>query len=291
MSSRAYRSISLLKHNIQNYLDRELINNGLYLNVKKDQNDVYGNNLSLLKRVNGNLYESFVDRWIYETDASGIFPYNTVIASGIYVNNTFHAKGSGPHNPVINYNKGQVILNGTAIPLSSSVKAVYSYKHVIVDFPESNVVNNIFSQARDNIDFTKNTYPSGNMRQLPLVVIDVQNADFRPMQVGGGRIASYRIVFHVLASNNKDLDNICDLLTDEKFRKVIKGVDFNKTPQLFTYQGDIAATYKNYTVLQDDPIYTWTKIYIDQASLISKDVYYNARKARIDWRVTCFLTG
>ena len=62
------------------------------------------------------------------------------------VDGTFHAKNAVPYKPVINYRKGQVILTGTAIPTTSTVSAVFSYKHVAVDFVDSDIANLLFSR-------------------------------------------------------------------------------------------------------------------------------------------------
>ncbi len=282
-----YRTSSLLKFNLKNYLDKTFINKGLYFNVSQDQEDVNGNNITVLKRVDDYTYESYFDRWIYESDCSGVSPYSPTVCSGVYINGQFIGKaGAYPHS--VDYDHGRILFS-KVIPASSGVKASpFSYKHVIVDFPESNIVNLLFSQAKTNEDLTPYSYPSGNQRQVPLVVIDPQLRQNKPFALGGYKTVSQLVVFHVLANNDQDLDQIVDIL-DEQFRHTIMGVDFNKTPAQMTYKGDKAGTYQDWTTLGNNANYQWARMYIDKVTIRSRDVFYGRRRARIDWEITMYM--
>ena len=288
MSVKRYRTSAQIRFNIQSYLNREFVNRGLYFNIASGHLTVQGNRADVLRRVNGNLYESYFNNWIYETDASGVSAYPTVVCSGVYINDTWYAKNSSPYKPIIDYNNGRILFNGTAISSSATVSTAFSYKQVIVNFPESNIVNQIFSQERDNTDYTANIYPSGNQRQIPLVIIDLQDRVLRPWQLGGGKVNDQRVVFHVLTNNDNDLETICDILTECNFRHVIQGIDFNLAPELLTYQGDKATTYKNYNEMQIDPALLWSKIYIDDTRIMNKDLFFDYHRARVDWRIRTY---
>lgn len=288
MGAKRYRLSPNIKFNIKSYLEREFINDGLYFNIASGTTWRTGQRIDLLTRVNGAKYESYFDNWIYETDASGVSPYNTSVCSGIYVDGTFHSKGASPYEPVINYRKGQVILNGIEIPATSTVSAVFSYKHVNVDFVDSDVANLIFTRFHDSVDYTENVVPSGAQRQLPAVVIDLQRRFGLPYELGGSKQYRQLVVLHVLSNSFHEMEQINDILTEKMYRKVIKGVDFNSVPELITYQGDVANTYKNYTDLQGDSSYTFPKLYIDEAEIKESWSRFGLNYSRIHWEMTIY---
>ena len=211
MSARRYRMSPLLRFNIKSHLERQFINNNLYFNVASGSYDTYGERADVLRRVNGKLYESWVNQWIYETDASGVSPYNASVVSGVYVNGGFHARDTAPYYPHIDYRRGRVIF-GSDVPSSATVLAAYSYKHATVDYPNSEAWNLFTSQVKDNVDFSSNSMPSGLQRQLPLVVIDLQTRDMAPFALGGQNRTSEGVTFHVLTNSLHDNEQICDLL-------------------------------------------------------------------------------
>jgi hypothetical protein len=282
-----YRTSALLKFNIQAFLEREFVNSGQYFNVASGHIDVNGSRGDILRRADGRTYESFTDRWVYESDASGAASFPTTRASGVTIDGVFHLKGSSPFIPVIDYDNGRILFNGTEVDSSSTVETTFTYKHIRVDFPDSNIINQIFAQIKNNFASATHIYPSGNQRQLPFVVIDLQDRDSRPMELGGGKIREQRIVFHVLTNDENDRDTICDIL-EEQHRKVFQGVNYNNAPQLLTYQGDLASTYADYTTLQASGNTQWVKIYIDEARIIEKNNFHELKRGRVDWTITTF---
>ena len=284
MSAQRYRLSSQLRFNIKNHLDRLFIQNGLYFTVASGQFDVSGERADVLRRVNGRLYESHVNEWIYENDASGIAPYNAFVASGIYIDNTFHPKGSGIYKPRIDYRNGRVFFDSN-VPSTASVYATFSYKHIDIGFPDTRRVSQIFSTVKDSIDFTQNSYPSGFQEQLPIVVIDVQKRISRPFSLGGGKTHDTLVVLHVVSNTSTEVEQIVDILTESSFNKTIIGVDFNKTPQIFTQLGDLSNSYKNYTQLQGNLLYRFTNLFIQNAQLIKIEEIRGVWIARVDWNV------
>ncbi len=278
-----YGTSALLKFNLKCHLDRLFVNNGLYFNVARNQQSVDGTSLDALKRLDEYTYESLFDRWIYESDCLGVSPYTTTICSGVYINGQFVSKsGAYPHS--IDYEHGRVLFTNSIPVTSGVVTSPFSYKHVIVDFPESDVVNLVFSAGKDNTDLIQYAYPSGNQRQIPLVVIDPQVQLQTPFALGGYKKVTQHVVLHLLANNDSDLDQIVDILSNQ-FRNVILGVDFNKTPAQFTYKGDLDTTYQSYTQLQGNNSYSWARLYIDRVTIRNRDVFYGRKGARVDLEI------
>lgn len=285
MSAVRYRLSKQLKFNIKSYLDREFVNNSLYVNIASGYYAITGERADVLHRVNGALYESYFNNWIYETDASGIAGFSPIIASGVIINGSFHAKGASPYKPTIDYKNGRVIFEGTNIPVGSVVSTSFSYKNIDVDYDDSERVNLIFSQIKDSVDFTQNVLPSGIQKQLPVVVIDIQGRINKPYSLGGGKQHNTLVVFHIAASNDNEFDQIIDILTENSYGKAIRGVDFNKTPQLFTSNGDVALTYKDYSTLQADSSVRFPTLFVDEADLKEKFIVRGVRIGRVDWEV------
>ncbi len=279
-----YGMSKLTKLNIKWFLDREFINKGLYTNIGSDDIDINGNYIGTLKRVDANTYESLFDKWIYETDASGIAPNNTIIASGVYINDILHVRNSG-YSPIFDYNKGRVLFSGSGLPNTAEVKVNFAYKFITVEFPDAQIVQDIFNLGKSNAIHIQNSYPSGNHRQVPLVIIDLQKRLGNPFALGGSKQYDQTIYFHILTETDDDMDTIIDILSDKLLRNVIQGVNFNKTPAILTYQGDIDTSYQNFTDLQNNTSYQWAKLYIDYASVISRDYFGGYRRGRVEWRL------
>lgn len=283
-----FKDTALIKFNIKHYLDRELVNNGLYFNVSSGAVGLDGTRIDTLSRLDGNVYESYFNNWIYETDASGIAPYNTVHSSGVTIDGVFHLRNTSPHFPQIDFVNGRVYFNGTDPGTTATVRSVFSYKDVSVDFPNSEAVNFVFSKFKDNTDFTNNSLPSGIQRQLPLIVIDPQRNKFQPKAIGGNFTVNQLIVFHILATNDNTMDTIIDLLGSENFKNTIQGVDFNKTDEILNDFGDYASSYANFTSLQGQNLKKWFKIYIDDVEMVERKQVRGIEIARIHWNVTIY---
>lgn len=285
MTARKYRTTSQIEFNVKAYLERELINNGFYFNVASGFIATNGQRGDVLRRVDGRTYESFTDNWIAATDATGCAGFEVINPSGVWIDGTFHERGSSPHEPVIDFERGRVTFEGTEVSSTAQVSAEFSYAQAVIDFPDSETVNLLFSQIKDNVDSTPNVYPSGNQRQLPMVVIDLQNTIMLPGELGGKKNRNQLITFHVLSTDRNELNSITDFLEETQSRKVIQGVDFNSAPQLFTAKGDRASTYKNYTELQASGAIAWRKIYIDEARVRERVFDFKLLRTRTDWTV------
>lgn len=283
-----YRLSSQLKFNIKSFIDREFVNSGLFVNIASGTAYRPGQRIDLLTRVNGNLYESFFDNWVFEPDASGVTGFPTIETSGVFVDGVFHARGSSPFEPEIDFRNGRVFFNGTSVPSTSIVSAEFTYKNVLVDFVDSQATNLIFSRFKDSVDSTINAVPSGSERQLPLVVIDIQKRFGSPYALGGAVKFDTLIAFHILANNTHEQDQIIDILSEASFRKAFRAVDFNKVPLLFTDKGDKAPTYKSFAQLQSDLSVFLAPLYIEETKLIEQFERFRVYYARVHWNTIIF---
>jgi hypothetical protein len=284
MSTR-FGTSDLLEFNIQQYLDREFVNNNFYFNVPSGFVSVDGSRGDVLRRVNGNRYESFTDKWVEGTDMTGDSSAPVIDPSGVWIDGAFHAQGAAPYKPAFNFAEGAVVFEGTAVPDTSIVVAEFSYKDINVDFPDSNSVTLVFSQIRDNVDFTQHVFPSGNQRALPLVVVDLQTSFDSPGALGGAKNINQLVTLHVVASDRHKLNAITDFLQHGQFRKTVNGINYNVTPELFTVNGDRANTYLDFTDMQTSGSLLWRKFYIDQARVMEKEQFFNVFRSRVDWTV------
>lgn len=289
MTARNFRSSSLLELNLVKYLRRELVNAGFYFNVASGHLSIDGQRGDVLRRVNSNVYESFVDRWVMETDMVGLAGAETVDPSGVYVDDVFHPKGAAPYEPAIDFERGRVVFEGSGLPASAEVRmGGFSYEEVAVDLPDSQLVSLLFSEIRDNADLAIHAFPSGSQRQLPMVIVDLQNSFNLPGELGGTKNRDQLIVLHVLGTDRHRTNSITDFVSERLFRKTIKGVDFNETPPLITANGDRAITYVNYTDLQASGAVEWQKIYIDEARVRERATLYDLLRNRVDLRIRLY---
>ena len=287
MTAKRYRTSSQVRFNLKLYLDREFVNDGQYINVESGHFAVNGQRADVLTEVNPRRYASSYTEWVGDTDHDGCDPYPTIVASGVTIDGQFHERGSAPYFPQINYENGEVIF-GVDVPANSTVETTFSAKRTTFDFPDSDVANLLYTSIKDNVDFATTTIPSGIERQLPLVIIDDQSRSSVPYQLGGGQILNQSVILHVIANNPVERDQICDLLQDEKFRKVIQGVDFNVAPQRFSQTGDRASTYVSYTDMQASGALAWSRMYVDTATIREKSTFRGYHNARVDWNLTIY---
>ncbi len=289
MPIRRYDNSAQVELNIKSHLEREFIDNGLYQNIASGQLRIGGQRSDVLTRITSTKYESFFNDWVLETDASGVTGFETVNVSGVTVDGVFQPRGSGTYLPEIDFNGGGVVF-GVNIPETSTVEAVFSYKETHFDFPDTFLSPALFSEFKDNVVGTNVSVPSGFITQLPVVVIDLQNRTSSPHQLGGGTEIAQQVVFHVLANSRRQMNRIVDQLSTRSDRKVIQGVDFNKTPVLFTSNGDRASTYENFTNMQANNALKWEKLYIDSTRVVeNNNVFYGFHRARVDWNLTFYL--
>jgi len=287
-----YRASAQIKFNLKSYLDREFVNSGLFLNIPSGTLDpVSLSDISSLNRVNGSLYESHFDNWLYEPDASGLAGFPTIPTSGVYINGVFHARGSAPHSPEIDFANGRVFFNGTEPAVGDEIRADFTHKNVLVSFVDSRATNLLFNAFKDSVDFSQNVIPSGGTRQLPVVVIDPQKRIPTPHALGGAIEIDQQIVLHVLSNSSHEQDQIVDILSEASFRKAFRAVDFNKSPLLFTDNGDKASSFRSFTDMQNDPSLLFSKLYVQETKIVQQIERFGIYYSRIDWNIIFFERG
>jgi len=277
-----------MEFNLLHYIDRAFVNAGFYQNIPSGTIAVDGERADVLRRVDSQTYESFTDRWVMETDAVGLAGFEVLQPSGVYIDNVFHSRGSSPYEPAFDFKNGRVIF-GSGVSSSAEVRMDgFSHKEVVLDLPDSDLVHLVYSKIRDNVDFTPHAFPSGNQRQFPLVVIDLQDGFNTPGEIGGNRNRNQLVALHVLGTDRHQVNAITDFLEDVQFRKVIEGVDFNDTPDEITINGDRASTYLNYGQMQASGALRWHKMYIDNARVRERVKDRDVFRTRTDWTLRLY---
>ena len=260
---------SNLKYNLKQYFEKTFLDGGLFTNIHKT--DVYydSSNPSVLQK-SGDVYESMANEWVYEQDV--ITPSGKeepINVSGVYIDNVFHANDSVTYGPKPDYIRGRYTFT-TPPPASSVVQAEFTYKDCKIDYVDSTINNILRSQYIGNPDYDASSpFPSGLDRLLPVAIIEPTARGFNPRQIGGGKIIREYISVLIYSASDYERDAIADAVY-EKVRSVIEAVDYNDVPEILTYNGDIASTYKTYTQMQTD--YAWTKVYIDSMDIVEREL-------------------
>lgn len=277
---------SNLRYNLKQYFELLFLNHGMFGHATVGEYDYAGRAASVLKKV-GVFFESIANEWVYEEDVVSPSGYGDPIeVSGVWINSVFHANNSSPYYPIPDYQNGRFRFNGQ-IPLAAdNVQANFTYKDVVVDYPDSDTYNILMSQYLHNPDYwTSEVFPSGIERLLPVVIIDLQDGGHMPRQIGGGKILDDRIDFWVFAARDYERDAIMDVIFDEA-RAVIESTDYNSSPQILTFYGEKAPTYQSYTELRAN--YPWTKLYIDKMSKRFRDKVIKVYRGRVEGIITAY---
>lgn len=292
-TARRYRSGSLLELNIKQYLETTFVNQGFYFNIPSGTVATNGQRSDVLRQVSSNVFESFTNNFVGQTDATGVSGSPVIDPSGISIDGVFRPKGAAPYLPAVDFKNGRVVLEGSGLIGSETVSIPgFSYHQIDIDFPGSDRANFLFSDIKDNAQFTANAFPSGNQHQAPYIIIDLQNTGHVGAQLGGGKNTNTLISFHVVSNERTELNGIVDILDEWAFKKVISGIDFNTIAasgiEQFSQNGDRASTYMSFTEMQGNPDLLWRKIYIDSTDTIERTQFYDQYRARVDWRVNLF---
>lgn len=277
---------SNLRYNIKQTLELLFLNNGMFGHALIGQYDYAGRQASVLKK-DGVFFESIANEWVYEEDAVTPSGYGDPIeVSGVWINSVFHENNAAPYIPVPDYLHGRFRFNGQ-IPLATdNVQANFTYKDVIVDFPDSDNYNILMSKFLHNPDYwSADVFPSGLDRLLPAVIIDLQDGGHEPWQIGGGKVLDDRVDFYVLAARDWERDTIMDLIFDEA-RSIIEAADYNSAPETLTFYGEKSPTYQSYTDLKAN--YPWTKLYIDKMTKRFREKIIQVYRGKVEGIITVY---
>lgn len=252
-----------LSENFAMYLDWAFLNVGGFDNVRIGQAR-YGQDPSLLRRVNSTTYESYRRNWVWE---SGIY-YQTqpIQISGVYLNGTFYGPAQTGYQ--INYRDGQVLFTNP-VPTGTTVKVEYSYKlYSTYQLNKEKWFDDILTG-----DFTPtytdfNQVGSGafnvlaqNRVNVPFIAVEVvPRRDFRGLQLGGGQIVYQDIQYWVCSTEPWHVQTATDAISfqnDKTFH--LFNLKFVQDAQVYPFRqnGTLNPSGQNYKQLVDN--YFWKK--------------------------------
>lgn len=295
---------SLLKSNLEIWMNDKFLREGLYTNVSVGDVDFYNNNLSELAPVNsdpkfkdGTVFQSAFRNWVYESGipspGSGIAP--PVVASGVTVDGTFYPRYTtvGTYAHLIDYENGRIVFD-TPLVGSPAVEASFAYK--MVNIESASKLNNenksllIQTARKDNPAQTGiQTFPNTFNRTLPAVWIDVQKRRSLPYELGTrAPIKEYLGVFHIWTQNEFELDLLEDILADCQ-REVIIGIDFNTAPYPLLINGKRNPNWTLYSnFANENSNYFWRRIYLDQSDPEQVSPLFEIERSQITFNVKVY---
>ncbi len=201
---------------------------GGFYNVHLTDTGPFGGNPSTLRLSDDNRFprgaawDGFRKNWVWEQGIE--FSSQPISISGIYLNTLFLPLNSAVYS--IDYSRGRVLFT-SPIATSSIVQVEYSYK--MYNFYSSDVqwfqqlTEGTFRQ--DDPQFSAygsgiwTTYPESRV-QLPAVVIEpFPKRTWLGKGLGGGQWIYTDVLFHVIAENPYERNNMLDILTYQNEKK------------------------------------------------------------------------
>lgn len=231
--------IDLLEENLMSFFEWGLLEAGFYDDVNiynlGSATSTYDTpeNLSPVSvpgLTDGTVWQAPYRNWVYESGLESV--RQPIAVSGIYINGSFQP--SSGNTFYIDFINGNVTFN-SAIPVSSVVQANYSYKQINLYDQDVPWFNTLIFDAFD-ADQPTATLPSGvpgllkqHAIQLPLILVEsVATQRQKPKELGNLSQWIYQdFLFHVIAENSLDRNNMVDILTRQK-DKVVYIYDTNQ---------------------------------------------------------------
>jgi hypothetical protein len=264
-----------LKINLVLWLDEAFLNAGMYRNITTSgEMDYAGNILSQLTATNdarypsGTYWEAHTNNWVHESGLSIQSGFTTPFRpSGVYLrvpggDYTFYPNGSsnGNYNFVTDFKEGAVkFLTDYIVSPDSTLLCPHSYKEVHVDIADSDrFVQFVDSDTKNESIGSGIGYPTAYQVQYPAVFVDYIDDRWVPFELGGNKVATCSVYFHVFADNPVDRDQICDMIGGMQ-GKNLRLADFNTAPFPLNDNNDINTNYPNLDTLQS--IYPYKTCY------------------------------
>lgn len=300
------RNKSLVKQNLELWLNDLLLKDGLYRNISIGEVDFYGRDLSLMVPgeniepdipfADNRVFQSAFKNWVYEcgigSPSSGVLP--PTVASGVAVNGTFYpSSGVGAFSHKVDYPNGRVIFD-SPIAAGSIVKADFAHKEVGIHF--ANSFNNerspllIETSYKDNPRATGvDSYPSSQARTLPAIFIDFLGRNSDGYELGSkSLIAEHFGVFHIWARDDYYRDIIEDILASEQ-HSVILGINFNTAPLPLLAFGERNPNFPCYSSLANvNSPYFWRRIYLDGSSPRKDKALFEVERTRVEFTIRVY---
>lgn len=291
-----------LKYGLKEWIQWSFLQIGAFQNIDVGQaSGLYGGHAAILRPVDspnyaaGRVWESFRGDWVWETGVE--YTIDPVVCSGVYVGNTFYPTSgtSGTYAHYINFLDGQIVF-AAAIPVTSVVKASYSYRLVnVVDIKVNWFTELLFNSVLINrTDFLDGGGSYNQLAQarryMPVIGLEIVDRPTpRPYQLGGGQIFYQDVLLYILSENEPYLNNIIDILTYQNDKviflpnkKTVKAdADY---PHSLDYRGMTVSNPLMYTGLIAS--FPWEKIKLTNARTQKfSDLLNNIYKGTI--RFTC----
>ena len=174
----------------------------------------------------GQVWAGFRSDWVWETGIPVDYIDQTPIrVSGVFVDGTFNTvtpyKDRGVHSGslgsaagYVDYPGGRVILD-TAISTSSTVKCEFSHRFASVISADTPWYRELQfnSYAIEDDDYGVDQL-SEVRRHLPLIAVEVvPRRTFKGYQLGGGQWILQDVLFHILAENSLDRNQLVDVVS------------------------------------------------------------------------------
>lgn len=236
----------------------------------KAESDIFG--------VSGcQVWQSPYQSWVYE---SGITlnpsPFisgkaEPIIASGVYINNTFFNQSSGVSGIpfYIDYLNGRVAFSGTGIPSNSIIQADYAYKTYLISSFDTNIYERLVAYADmetkdEPLVANSLVYPSGDelMASLPAIFIDIDGpTDMQPYELGNrAPLELYTALFYIFTTNRRERNAAKELIMG-RYSAHQPMIDYNYAP--FPLSGlinTLSPDYIPYQTLLENPTYRGSKV-------------------------------
>ena len=301
--------INQMESTLKTYLDWGLLSVGGWTNITTPTSGVYGGTFDTLRPVSdpaytdGQVWESARKDWVWETgmDYSGVLSDGTATGvapiniTGISINGTTYGTGDATYGHHYNYPLGRVVLD-TAISISSTVKAEYSYRNVQVYIADQAPWWDEFQQNSLRVDDpTYSVAGSGNWSilsnnrvQLPAVIVEaVPRRTFTPYEMGDKAQFVYQdVLFHVIADTRWWRNNLVDVISFQK-DTTIGMYDNNTVARSGAYpldfRGMVVDSSKTYPCLLNDYLYKNMRFY---SAIVTEMQTINSRLYQGTIRVT-----
>jgi hypothetical protein len=301
------RGKSLVKSNLDLWLNNLFLKDGFFIDVSTGETDVYGRDISEMissldaSYADGRVWQSAFKEWVHE---SGVIPTEAgvsspMVASGVTVDGTFYPKDPGDpgFNPTfshaIDFRNGRVIFD-SPISLVSYVQGEFSYKEITVALAatfENETKEFYFETSYKDNPFQTGViiFPEENSRTLPMVMIDVTQSSYDAYELGNAsNTLELQGSLIVWARNDYTRDQIEDLIGSQE-HVVALGIDFNTAPYPLDYRNDKNPLFSNYDTLANlaSP-YFWRRIYIDEIDSRRIAPFYNIERTQINFLIRVY---
>ena len=269
---------NLVEKNLDFWLNDIFLDAGLYENIELDETNFSSGNLSILQPVNEDgvvqtegttaFWKSQTPNWVYESGIVVPSGFNEpIVASGVYISSVFKTKGDVTYAHAIDYFNGQVVFD-TELPVSTDVKAEFSYKTVLVKFPDEKdevFLGRIFTLNPEIEETTEVLF--GSIRPTPIVLIEWSRTNTKGLQMGSSaRIVDLKVMFHIMAQREDDyiLKDVMDTIMEEEGTVPVM-VNWNLLEDPLDYNGDFASGQEpfSFKAKQADNNVFFHKLYLE----------------------------